>query len=93
MNQMISVQDIVIFEEKVTAGRVGDDDGGAVMAPGCSVTVILLTEAEMSPVPSLSHAPVVDQPEVDVDLVGAGPPSIENAFSQQHCIFGINRRL
>ena len=72
----------VIFEEKVTASREGDDDdAGAVMAPGCSVTVILLTEAEMSPVTSLSHAAVVDQPEVDVDLVGAGPPSIENAFS------------
>ena len=75
---------IVILEEKVNAGRVCDDAGG-LMSPGCSVTVIPLTEAEMSPVASLSHAAVVDQPEVDVNLVSAGPPKRENAFSH-HCI-------
>ena len=51
------------------------------MSPACSVTVVPLTEAEMAPVASLRHTAVVDQPEVDVDLVRAGPPSTENAFS------------
>ena len=66
---------IVIFEEKVDADREWDD-AGALMSPDCSVAVIPLTEAEMSSVASLSHAAVVDQPEVDVNLVCAGPPSI-----------------
>ena len=37
------------------------------------VAVVLLTEAESSLVPPLGHAAVVDQPQVDVDLVRAGP--------------------
>ena len=73
------MQYTVIFEQKVD-GRRGDEGAGAVVAPGCSVAVILLTEAEMSPVTSLSHAAMVDQPQVNVDLVGAGSPSIENAL-------------
>ena len=71
------MQYTVIFEQKVD-GRRGDEGAGAVVTGDCSVAVILLTEAEMSPVTSLSHAAVVDQPEVDVDLVCASPPSIEN---------------
>ena len=79
------MQYIVIFEQKVDARR-GDDDAGASLAPDCNVAVVLLTEAEMSPVTSLSHAAMVDQPEVDVDLVGAGSPSIGNAFSHSPII-------
>ena len=59
------------------------------MSPACSVTVVPLAEAEMAPVASLRHTAVVDQPEVDVDLVRAGPPSTENAFSHHLCIWEI----
>ena len=74
---------MVIFEEKVREGECGD--ARPAMSPDCGVAVVLLAETEMSSVASLSHAAVVDQPEVDVNLVSAGPPEIENAFSH-HCI-------
>ena len=74
---------MVIFEEKVREGECGD--ARPAMSPGCGVAVVLLAETEMSSVASLSHAAVVDQPEVDVNLVSAGPPERENAFSH-HCI-------
>ena len=47
-----------------------------VLTPGSSVAVIFLTETEMASVASLSHTAVVNQPEVDVDLVSAGSPSL-----------------
>ena len=74
---------MAIFEEKVREGECGD--ARPAMSPDCGVAVVLLAETEMSSVASLSHAAVVDQPEVDVNLVSAGPPERENAFSH-HCI-------
>ena len=50
----------------------GEDKVGA-RSPQAAVAVVLLAEAEVALVPSLRHAAVVDQPQVDVDLVGAGP--------------------
>ena len=71
---MLSVWYIGIGVEKVNAGKVWDD-ARPVLTPGSSVAVIFLTETEMASVASLSHTAVVNQPEVDVDLVGAGSPS------------------
>ena len=66
---------IGLTEEKVNAGQEWEDAGPGV-TPCSSVAVILLTETEMASVTSLCHTPVVNQPQVDVDLVGAGSPSI-----------------
>ena len=51
----------------------GEDKVGA-PSPQAAVAVVLLAEAEVALVASLRHAAMVDQPEVDVDLVCAGPP-------------------
>ena len=66
---------MVIFEEKVREGECGD--ARPTLSPDCGVAVVLLAETEMSSVASLSHAAVVDQPEVDVNPVSAGPPNYQ----------------
>ena len=50
-------------------------------SPQAAVAVVLLAEAEVALVASLGHAAVVDQPQVDVDLVRAGPSGTQNSVN------------